>query len=108
MRNWDFYIQASVCEGHPNAISESLQCGTGFISSKTGFIAETLQKQFPEFFFEDFTPDVMANNLKALCCIMPNLVERYQKAIGVLKNGCAKEKIAQKWLGMLSYSKLLK
>lgn len=105
MRNWDFYIQASVCEGHPNAISESLQCGTGFISSKTGFIAETLQKQFPEFFFEDFTPDVMANNLKALCCIMPNLVERYQKAIGVLKNGCAKEKIAQKWLGMLSYSK---
>lgn len=104
MKEWDFYIQASVCEGHPNAISESLQCGTGFISSKTGFIAETLQEQFAEFFFEDFTPDVMANNLKALCC-MPNLAERYQEAIGVIKSNCAKEYIAQKWLGMLSYNK---
>lgn len=104
MKDWDFYIQASVCEGHPNAISESLQCGTGFISSKTGFIAETLQEQFAEFFFEDFTPDVMANNLKALCC-MPNLAERYQEAIGVIKSNCAKEYIAQKWLGMLSYNK---
>ena len=104
MKDWDFYIQASVCEGHPNAISESLQCGTGFISSKTGFIAETLQEQFAEFFFEDFTPDVMANNLKALCC-MPNLAERYQEAIGVIRSNCAKEYIAQKWLGMLSYNK---
>lgn len=104
MKDWDFYIQASVCEGHPNAISESLQCGTGFISSKTGFIAETLQEQFAEFFFEDFTPDVMANNLKALCC-MPNLAERYQEAIGVIKSNCAKEYTAQKWLGMLSYNK---
>lgn len=104
MKDWDFYIQASVCEGHPNAISESLQCGTGFISSKTGFIAETLQEQFAEFFFEDFTPDVMANNLKALCC-MPNLAERYQEAIDVIKSNCAKEYIAQKWLGMLSYNK---
>lgn len=104
MKNWDFYIQTSVCEGHPNAISESLQCGTGFISSKTGFIAETLREQFPEFFFEDYTPDIMANNLRDLCC-MPNLVERYQEAIGVLKNNCIKEHIVQKWLGMLSYSK---
>lgn len=104
MKDWDFYIQASVCEGHPNAISESLQCGTGFISSKTGFIAETLQEQFAEFFFEDFTPAVMANNLKALCC-MPNLAERYQEAIGVIKSNCAKEYTAQKWLGMLSYNK---
>ena len=104
MKDWDFYIQASVCEGHPNAICESLQCGTGFISSKTGFIAETLQEQFAEFFFEDFTSDVMANKLKALCC-MPNLAERYQEAIGVIKSNCAKEYIAQKWLGMLSYNK---
>lgn len=104
MKDWDFYIQASVCEGHPNAICESLQCGTGFISSKTGFIAETLQKQFAEFFFEDFTPDVMANTLKSLCC-MPNLAERYQEAIGVIKNTCDKEYISQKWLGLMSYSK---
>lgn len=104
MRDWDFYIQASVCEGHPNAIGESLQCGTGFISSKTGFIAETLQEQFKEFFFENFDPEVMANNLKELCC-MPNLAERYQEAIGLLKNNCAKEHIVQEWLGLMSYSK---
>jgi len=104
MKDWDFYIQASVCEGHPNAIGESLQCGTGFISSKTGFIAETLQEQFKEFFFENFDPEVMANNLKALCC-MPNLAERYQEAIGILKNNCAKEKIVREWLGLMSYSK---
>lgn len=104
MKDWDFYIQASVCEGHPNAIGESLQCGTGFISSKTGFIAETLQEQFKEFFFENFDPEVMANNLKALCC-MPHLAERYQETIGILKNNCAKEKIVREWLGLMSYSK---
>lgn len=25
MKNWDLYIQGSVCEGHPNAIVEALQ-----------------------------------------------------------------------------------
>jgi len=42
--------------------------------------------------------------LKALCC-MPNLAERYQEAIGILKNNCAKEKIVREWLGLMSYSK---
>lgn len=107
MKEWDFYIQASVCEGHPNAISECLQCGTGFISSKTGFIAETLQKNYSELFFENFHPEIMANKLKELCDIH-NLGNRYQEAFITLNKSCDKENISNMWLGLMSYSKTKK
>ena len=107
MKNWDFYVQASVCEGHPNAISESLQCGTGFISSKTGYIAETLQKSFPELFFECFSPKIMAKNLNNLCG-MPNISTRYQEAFNMLIQNCSRENVSKKWLGLLSYNKTKK
>lgn len=104
MKEWDFYVQTSVCEGHPNSISECLQCGTGFISSPTGFVAEKLQTQFPELFFESFQPEMMAIRMKALC-ERPNLAERFQKAFVVLHQYCTKDAISQKWLNLLSYNK---
>lgn len=107
MKHWDFYIQASVCEGHPNAISECLQCGTGFISSQTGYIAETLQKRFPELFFDNFRPEVMAKNLKTLCETQ-DISMRYEEAYSLLRQNCTKDNISRKWLGLLSYNKTRK
>lgn len=107
MKVWDFYIQASVCEGHPNAISECLQCGTGFISSKTGYVAETLQKQFPELFFESFDPSVMAKNLKRLC-ETPDISMRYHEVFNMLRQNCTKDIVTKKWLSLLSYNKIKK
>ena len=42
MKNWDLYVQTSVCEGHPNSVIESLENGVGFISTRTGYIFEKL------------------------------------------------------------------
>ncbi len=66
MRSWDFYIQGSVCEGHPNFITECLQSGTAFISSRTGFLSELLSADFPAMFFDSWNPATMAENLKRL------------------------------------------
>lgn len=104
MKEWDFYIQASVCEGHPNSISECLSCGTGFISTKTGYVAERLQNLFPEFFFENLSPRVMAKRLKVLS-ETSDLPSRYLAAFNELKRGCAKEDISRRWLDLLSYNK---
>lgn len=40
MRGWHLYVQASICEGHPNSIIEALNEGCGFISSKTGYLSD--------------------------------------------------------------------
>lgn len=47
MRDWDLYVQASVCEGHPNSVIESLENGISFISTRTGYIFEKLHCDFP-------------------------------------------------------------
>lgn len=101
MQSWDFYIQASVCEGHPNAVIESLSCGTAFISSQTGYIAEQLQPLFPEFFFESFRPESMAKRLLDLCQ-QTGLSERYQQAHKILLHSCAEQQVALRWLDTLA------
>ena len=66
MKNWDLYVQTSVCEGHPNSVIESLENGVGFISTRTGYIFEKLHCDFPEFFFDDNTPASMLKGILAL------------------------------------------
>ncbi len=102
MNNWDFYIQGSVCEGHPNSIVECLQEGHAFISSPTGFVAEILKDKFPELFFETWNPKDMALKIKeasdSLC-----LVDSCSQAQRYLADLCRVEKIEKKWLGLFSY-----
>ena len=66
MRDWDLYVQASVCEGHPNSVIESLENGISFISTRTGYIFEKLHCDFPEYFFDDNTPAAMLKGVLAL------------------------------------------
>lgn len=66
MRDWDLYAQASVCEGHPNSVIESLENGISFISTRTGYIFEKLHCDFPEYFFDDNTPASMLKGVLAL------------------------------------------
>jgi len=66
MHNWDFYIQGSIAEGHPNSIIECLQNGTAFIESNTGYIAELLNKVVPELQFNSLVPQKMAQKINSL------------------------------------------
>ena len=103
MSNWDFYIQASVCEGHPNSITEALEKGHAFISSNTGFIAEQLYKEFPMLFFDSFNPQRMAGQLLQLINL-PDLKEFYEQSRNILERRCNKELAANKWHSLLSYN----
>lgn len=66
MKEWDFYVQCSVCESHPNSISEALQNGCVFISTNIGYIAEILSPEYPKLFFKEWNPISMAMSLKKI------------------------------------------
>lgn len=96
MKDWDFYIQGSVCEGHPNSITEALQSGCAFISTDTGYLAESLSSEFPDIFFRDWFPASMALTLQNLVSL-ENKEAIYLSAVKKLQQHCAKDKIANKW-----------
>ena len=96
MKNWDFYVQGSVCEGCSNSVMEAFQNGCAFISTKTGFIAEVLSPKFPYFFFDSFNPASMSLSLLGLI----NLKDKellYSKACKELVQCCNKYTIENKW-----------
>ena len=101
MRDWDFYIQGSICEGDPNIIRESLLSGTAFISTKTGFIAELLMKDYPMFFFKSLDPQIMAENLKELI-EFKDKATLYLNAQKKLNEYCNESCIYDKWMNLLS------
>lgn len=96
MDDWDFYIQGSVCEGIPNSITEALQCGCAFISTNTGYTAETLSVEYPNFFFTDLHPSAMANTLLKLVSF-ENKEYMYLNAYKKLQQYCNKGEIIEKW-----------
>ena len=96
MKEWDFYVQCSVCEGHPNSISEALQNGCAFISTNTGYIAEILSPEYPELFFNEWEPVSMAMSLKKLIRL-DYKEEIYSNAFKILQQNCNKQEIIKKW-----------
>lgn len=96
MKGWDFYVQCSVCEGHPNSISEAMQNGRAFISTNTGYIAETLASEYPNLFFSEWEPAPMAMSLKKLISL-EHKEEIYSDAYKKLLLNCNKQEIARKW-----------
>lgn len=92
MKEWDFYVQCSVCEGHPNSISEALQNGCAFISTNTGYIAEILSPEYPELFFNEWEPVSMAMSLKKLIRL-DHKEEIYSNAFKILQQNCNKQEI---------------
>lgn len=96
MKEWDFYVQGSVCEGHPNSISEALQNGCAFISTSTGYIAEILSSEYPELFFNEWHPASMAMSLKNLISL-ENKEGIYSNAYKILQQNCNKQEITERW-----------
>lgn len=100
MKDWDFYVQCSVCEGHPNAISEALQNGCAFISTNTGYIAEIVSSEFPELFFKEWNPVSMAISLKKLISLDDKEII-YSKVFNSIQHNCDKQEIIDRWTNLL-------
>ena len=60
---WDLAIQSSFCEGFSNSIGDAISKGLPFMITNTGFIAETLLKQFPEVILFNISPCEMASKI---------------------------------------------
>jgi peptidoglycan/xylan/chitin deacetylase (PgdA/CDA1 family) len=103
MKDWDFYVQCSVCEVHPNAISEALQIGCAFISTKTGYIAESLSSEYPELFFNEWNPVSMALSLKNLIAL-DGKEEIYSNVFKKIQLHCNKNDIVDRWNSLFRYN----
>ena len=96
MEKWDFYVQSSVCEGHPNAISEALQNDCSFISTNTGYIAEILASDYPQLFFNKWDPASMALSLKNLIAL-GGKEDIYSNVFKKIQLHCNKNDIVDRW-----------
>lgn len=85
LKTWDFYIQTSVCEGHPNSVMESLLCGTAVLMSPTGCIAEQLlaDEHFRILVFRSWHADEMADQLLDII-LRPDLSHLYNQVVSYL------------------------
>lgn len=101
MKDWDFYVQSSVCEGIPNAVSEALQCGCAFISTKTGYMAEVLSSEYPELYFDEWDPTSMALSLKNLISL-DGKEDLYSRVFKKIQHCCKKKDIIDRWNHLLS------
>lgn len=103
MKNWDFYIQGSVCEGHPNIIMECISMGKAFVSTKTGYVAESLSKDYPSLFFDSFAPQQMASQLLSLINT-PKIEQVYDTAFNTMVRLCSVDAIKNQWESLLKGS----
>lgn len=100
LKQWDLYVQGSVCEGCSNSLIEALQHGVPFISTKTGYFSELLYNKYPMLFFSSFNPDNMANDL--LKIIYNNtLINQYHYALKIMESDCNYNTILNRWTKVL-------
>ncbi len=61
--HWDFYVQASVCEGMGNSVVDCMSLGIPVLLSNTGYVAEMANCCFPEMVFDCWDSNSMADRL---------------------------------------------
>lgn len=96
MKKWDYYVQGSICEGHPNAVIEALSMGVAIVTTPTGYIAELAQEVFPEIVFNCLDPKTMADTVNKLFYI-ESKGEKYKMLCDKLVENCNKAKVKDLW-----------
>ena len=100
MKSWDLYVQGSICEGFSNAVADAVGMGKGVVLTPTGYIAEFLQKEFPESVFESYDPKQMALQVYNLLGI-DELNKRYESAYSRLMCETTRSKVLDLWRSVL-------
>ncbi len=101
MKQWDYYVQGSVCEGHSNAVIEALSAGVAIATTPTGYVAEIAKDVFPEIVFNSFDSKDMAESINRL----NNLGDKstkYKELCNRLAENCNKEKVKFQWERLVS------
>ncbi len=99
-RTWDFYVQASVCEGMGNSVADSMSNGIPIILSNTGYIAEKATKSFPEIVSPSNNAKDLAETISNVIC-KKNVISRYQDFYDEFFLSTNVDTILKSWIDLL-------
>lgn len=100
-RSWDFYVQASVCEGMGNSVVDSMSNGIRVILSNTGYVAEMASKSFPEIVSPSNDAQDLAKTISRVLA-MTNLSDQYRKFYDEFFTFTQKDSIVRIWSNLLN------
>lgn len=100
-KGWDFYVQASVCEGMGNSVVDCMSMGIPIVISNTGYVAEFMNEHFPEIVFKDYSPESMAKSLHTIIH-MDELQHKYQCAYDSFFEKISKDAVKKEWERLLN------
>lgn len=106
-KQWDIYIQTSVCEGLGNSVLEAITEGTPVLLSPTGFISETLRPKFPQLVFDDFMPQTIAHKLISLLT-NESKEQLYRDAYALLYSRMMESEVVRLWNHVLGINATFK
>lgn len=101
---WNLYVQASICEGMGNSVTDAMAMGKPVMISNTGYVAECAMSLFPEIVFKSFIPEEMAVELYNLLHFT-DVENMYSKFYSSFFDNVKPEIIENTWKNLLSYRK---
>ena len=99
-KTWDFYIQASVCEGFCNSVGECISAGIPVLLSNTGYISEALKEKFPQLIIDNFDPCIIASTLLDLIAL-PGKETIYEQAFALVAETTNEQHVTKLWQELL-------
>ncbi len=104
LKEWDLYIQASICEGMGNSITEAMSVGKPVLISRTGYIAEMAEELFPDMIFETLFPEDMAKSLDYILTT-PDIEANYHRFYEYFFTSVSQSVVEREWEWLLSFRK---
>lgn len=104
---WNFYIQASICEGMGNSVVDAMSMGIPVILSDTGFVAEYAKERFEQIIFPSLNPQIMAEKIACLI-LSKDLNKRYESFYSSFFDAVSPEKIENEWRYLLNSGNISK
>lgn len=98
---WDFYVQASVCEGMGNSVADSMSNGILVILSNTGYIAEMASEFFPEIVSPSNNAQDLADTIIAILD-KKNISRLYHEFYDKFFISTKKDSIVKQWTNLIN------
>lgn len=100
-KEWDIYVQTSVCEGFCNSVADAISSGIPVFLSDTGFISETIRDKYPELVFSCFDPKEVAIGLIKLL-ESQNICATYKNAYSLVFTKANLQTVENLWRDVFS------
>lgn len=100
-KQWDMYIQCSVCEGMGNSVVDCMSMGIPVMITDTGYVAEFAKSVFPNMVFSKYCATTMANELYSLLSSNESII-KYEELYNNFFDNISISNLSKVWKNMLS------